>query len=595
MNPVLMERLIDIARSVRAAGHGNKEAIYQAACEELQMSRSTLIKKLGSVTPKKPRKKRADAGVTALTRDEAKTISGVLMETIRGTGKRTKSIENTITELRTNGLISAGRMDEQTGEFQPLSADAISRALRKYRLHPEQLRLPTPSVQLASLHPNHVWELDASICVLYYLKNPDKRHRGDTGLRVMPQAEFNKNKPKNLAKVVNDRVWSFELTDHTSGWIYAEYLFGGETTENFTSVLINAMQERGGADVLHGVPSILFTDPGSALVSSTMRNLCKALGVKMIDHKAGNARATGSVEKARDILERDFESGLRFVRVDEIAELNRLVRLWRMNYNSRAVHSRHGMTRTTCWLKITEAQLTKAPGVDICRELAIAAPESRKVTTFLQVPFRGRKYDVSSVPGVCVGDSIMITRNAWREDMAQVVITGEDGFETFHLVDEVINDDYGYAVGAPVIGQEYRSLPETQAQHNRAEVELHMTGTSSDAEAEAFRKAKSLPLGGSFNPYLELETTQHPAYLPKRGQVSDVRGPRIEQAALNHVQAAQTLREKLQSQGLTWQAHHYTWLTTQHPDGVDPDHIDDIARSLIAQARKSVISIVNGN
>ena len=35
-------------------------------------------------------------------------------------------------------------------------------------------------------------------------------------------------------------------------------------SENLCSVLINAMQERGGADVLHGVPKILYLDPGSA-------------------------------------------------------------------------------------------------------------------------------------------------------------------------------------------------------------------------------------------------------------------------------------------------------------------------------------------
>jgi hypothetical protein len=40
-----------------------------------------------------------------------------------------------------------------------------------------------------------------------------------------------------------------------------------------------------------------------------MGNLCQALGIRLIAHKARNARATGSVEKARDILERDFEHG----------------------------------------------------------------------------------------------------------------------------------------------------------------------------------------------------------------------------------------------------------------------------------------------
>lgn len=44
MNPVLIQRLVAIAEAASAAGHGNKEAVYQAACEELCMSRATLLK-----------------------------------------------------------------------------------------------------------------------------------------------------------------------------------------------------------------------------------------------------------------------------------------------------------------------------------------------------------------------------------------------------------------------------------------------------------------------------------------------------------------------------------------------------------------------
>jgi hypothetical protein len=44
MNPVLTQRLVAIAEAASAAGHGNKEAVYQAACEELCMSRATLLK-----------------------------------------------------------------------------------------------------------------------------------------------------------------------------------------------------------------------------------------------------------------------------------------------------------------------------------------------------------------------------------------------------------------------------------------------------------------------------------------------------------------------------------------------------------------------
>ncbi|HIB9675006.1 TPA: integrase [Escherichia coli] len=597
MNPALTQRLVSIAAAADAAIHGEKEAVYRAACEELQMSRATLLKKLKGVRMSKPRKQRSDAGKTTLTHDEMLTISGAWLASPRpGNGKKGYSLEDIVDGLRDNGLIIAGRTDTETGEFFPLSIDAISRALRQHRMHPDQLRAPSPALELASLHPNHVWQLDASICVLYYLKNPAKKAKGDTGLRVMSAAEFNKNKPRNLDRIVNDRVWSFEITDHTTGWIYVEYRFGGESAVNFLEVMINAMQERGGADVLHGVPKILFTDPGSALVSASLLNMCRAMGICTIQHKAHNARATGSVEKARDIIERKFEGGLRFLRVDDIDELNRLARLWRMKFNRTAIHSRHCMSRTDAWLRITEEQLVKAPAPEICRELAISLPEERTVTGKLRVPFRGKEYDVSDVPGVFVGDKVMVARNPWSDEEARVVIINDEGFETFHVINAIQKDElWQYSTSAPVIGEEYRQLPETVTRTNRDEVEQHTYGTASREETDAAKKDKALPFGGRFNPYLDIERDDHPAYLPKRGQASDVRGPRTEQRPMTHVEAAKALRDKFSSDGLTWTPEHYRQLTAQYPDGVPEAALDEVMATLTTPARSSVISIVNGN
>lgn len=82
------------------------------------------------------RKKRVDAGRSALSREEAALISATLREATRKNGKRLYSIADAVETLRTNGFISAGRADEETGEFFPLSEDTISRALRNYGLHP---------------------------------------------------------------------------------------------------------------------------------------------------------------------------------------------------------------------------------------------------------------------------------------------------------------------------------------------------------------------------------------------------------------------------------------------------------------------------
>lgn len=598
MNAALNQRLMHYADAARHAGHGRKEAIYKAACEELRMSRATLLKKLKAFQPAAQRKQRADAGCSALTREEALVISGAWLESRRNNDKRLYSLESVVKALRTNGMIMAGRTDEETGEFFPLSIDAISRALRSYRLHYDQLQNPTPSLELASKHPNHVWEIDASICVLYYLKNPGKKVKGDTGLRVMDRDTFYKNKPKNLDRIVNDRVWSFELIDHTTNWIYVEYRFGGESAENFLSVMINAMQERGGADVLHGVPSILYTDPGSALVSASMLNMCRALGIRCLQHKARNARATGAVEKARDIIECDFEAGLRFCRVETIEELNRYVRLWRMSYNRNHIHSRYGMSRTESWLRITPEQLIKAPPVDICRELAVAAPEERTVTSKLRVSFRGQEFSVESVPGACVGDKLQITRNPWHENEARVIVTDEDGFEQYLPVYAVEKDEWGYAVNAPVIGERYGQMPATDAQHSRNEVEQRLYGTGNEVETAAARKAGAIPFGGRFNPYKEIEDAQSnsPVYLPRKGSELQprVRVHQIEIAPLSHVKAAMALRTRFEALRREWNPTHYQYLVDNWPDGIPEDRLDNVMQELLALSDNVVVSLAAG-
>lgn len=589
MSAALTERLVSVARLAREAGHGKRGAVYEAACAELGLSRATLLRKLKEVTVTDKRKKRSDAGRSTLTREEAAIISATLREATRKNGKRLYSVADAAEALRANNMITAGRVDEETGEFLPMSADAISNALRNYGLHPDQLDAPAPVTELASCHPNHVWQIDASLCTLYYLSN------GRKGLQVMDSAKFYKNKPANLARIASDRVWSYEITDHASGWIYVEYVMGAESGENLCSVLINAMQERGGADVFHGVPKLMYLDPGSANTAAMTKNLCKSLSIELIAHKAHNARATGQVEKARDIIERKFEPGLNFCSINSLEELNALAAKWRSHFNATAVHSRHGKTRTDIWLKATAEQLVKAPSVEVCRELAVSAPELRKVTPKLRVSFRGKEYDVSAVPDVMVGEKLMVTRNPWRTDAAQIVLEGEDGHERFFLVDEVVKNELGFAENAAVIGERYRAQPEMPAQKAAEEIEQLVTGTTNAADAAAARKAKSLPFDGQFDPYKHIDETVLPAYLPKRGQESTVRAPRIEERPLNHVEAATALRTRFIASDLTWTAEHYRQMVAMYPEGVPAEELDSVMQAMIAPVSSNIISIVNGN
>lgn len=587
MSAVITQRLVDLDRQLQSAAHGQGTTLCKSTAQELGMSLATLYRKLKEVRVSAPRKRRADAGQSALSREEALTISAAIMESARRNEKRLYALGDAVEALRASGMIRAEALDKKTGELRPLSISSIARGLYNYRLHPDQLLAPAPVTELASLHPNHVWQIDASLCVLYYLK-PGADTRAN-GLRVMDQDAFYKNKPKNLARIAADRVWSYEITDHTSGWIYLEYVMGAESGENMTSVLINAMQERGGADVLHGKPFALMMDPGSANTGGLAKNLCRSLGIQMIVHAPGAARVTGQVENARNIIERKFEAGLRFQPVADLAELNALAKKWRCHFNATAVHSRYGKSRTAMWLSIRQDQLIKVPSVDVCRQLAVAEPECRKVNSKLRVSFLGTEYDVSAVPGVMVGEKVLVTRNPWRDDAAQVVSVDAQGHEVYYVVPVVTRNEYGFDVLAPVVGEAFKRHAETPAQVARKEAAKLAMGVDTQEELDAARKAKAIPFGGQLKPYQHIEDAQLPTYLPKRGTDLNVNLPTIELQPMTHVAAAKLLRGRVSA----WSAESMVWLKSNYPNGVPEADLDSIAAALNKPARPG-LRVVGG-
>lgn len=590
MNPVQTQLLAQIAQRAASAPHGQRTAIYKAGAAELGISLQTLQRKLKEVSMTKPRKRRSDAGCSALPLKEAQLISAVLLESIRANNKQLSTIERAVERLRSNNMILAGRVDEATGVFQPLSNGAISRALRSYKLHPEQLLHDAPAVSLASKHPNHVWQVDASISTQFYL--------ADDGARVMNKAEFYDGKPANLKKIERQRLWRYVITDHTSGTVYLEYVLGAESAENLCNVLINAMQKRHDSDPFHGVPWMLMTDPGAAMTSGIFRNLCRAMSIDLIINQVGNARAKGQVEQAHNIVEREFESALKFQAAESLEQINAWAGQWMRYYNATSIHTRTRRTRFGVWQLITSEQLRLAPAIEICRELAVSTPEERKVSNQLRVSFRGAQFDVSSVPSVMVGEKVLITRNCWRDkDSATVVLMGDDGREQYHVVERIELDEFGFAGTSATIGEQYKRHAETPAQISRKVLEQLATGTTNQADAEAARKAKAVPFGGLIDPHKHVTDTVLPAYLPRRGTSLNVNAPTVEHALLTHVEAAKLLRPRMPD---IWSAETFSWLQQHYPDGIDQEQLDAIETELKRPAevvRKpfSLVAVVGGN
>lgn len=584
LNPVIVGRLAQVLQAAQAAPRGGKQAIYEAACAELGMSTATLHRHLGKITVKPERKKRSDAGDVSLTRDEAVAISAALMTSHRKSNKRLMSIGQAVEVMRANGEVRAERTDPVTGELVPLSDSAIARALRHYNLHPDQLNRPTPAVELKSLHPNHVWQVDASLCVLYYL---NARTESESGLQVMEQDKFYKNKPANLKRIEADRVWSYEISDHTSSSIYLQYVMGAESGTNLADCFINAIQKRDG-DPFHGVPFVLMMDMGSANTSGLFTNLARRLQVKTIAHAPGNARATGQVEKTRDLIERSFESGLRLRPVRDLAELNAQAQRWARWFNATKVHSRHGKTRYDAWMTITAEQLRVAPPVEICQALLTESPETRKVTDFLTVSYKGREFDVRGVPNVMVGEKLHITLNPWVLDAAMVVDTDAEGNEVLHSIPLVVRDDAGFRTDANVIGEDWKRPADTQLEANRKEVDRFAYDATTDAEAEAKRKAKAVPFGGRIDPGKVIDQAPERTFLPRRG--TDLQTTVSTQKAPARVLSPFEAAAELVRLGVTMTRETSAQVRAWYPDGVPEDELQDLQARLTVRSGLRVVA-----
>lgn len=586
LNPAIVQRLVQLVQAVAAAPRGTKQALYQAACAELGLSLPTLYRHLEKVTVKPERKQRSDAGDVALTRDEAIAISALLMSSHRKTNKRLLSIGQAVDTLIANGEIRAESRNEETGELKRLSDSAIARALRSYSLHPDQLNRPTPAVELKSLHPNHVWQIDASLCVLYYL---NARTQKESGLQVMEHTRFYKNKPANLKRIEADRVWSYEVTDHNSGAIYVNYVMGAESGTNLAESFIGAIQKRDG-DPMHGVPFILMMDMGSANTSGLFANLARRLQVQLIAHAPGNARATGQVEKARDQIERSFESGLRLAPVADLAELNAQAQRWATWYNGTKIHSRHGKTRFDQWMTIAQEQLRIAPSADLCFELLTHTPEERKVTDTLTVSFKTREFDVSGVPGVMVGEKLKITLNPYQADAAQVLLKDADGHELLHSIPLVDRNTDGFRDDANVIGEDFGRPADTVLDTNRKEVQRFVYDAATDAEADAKRAAGVTPFNSRIDPYKVIEQATPRTYMPKRGEdlatkVTTTSTP-LPVRMLNTFEAAQALV----AMGVTMNNELVATLRSLHADGVPEDQLDALHARMTVRTGLRVVA-----
>lgn len=576
LTPDQVLALRSLCAQLLQAAKGQKAALKESMARQLNCSLATLHRHLKAVGYSDGRKTRADKGKSCVTTEDVRVMGMALAAATRKNGKRTLCIEDGAEMMRENGKIVAGRVDKSTGEIVPVSASTISRAMRRHGMHPTQLAAPAPHMPMRYPHANHTWEIDASVCVVFYLD--------DGGARLMDEGVFYKNKPENLKRIESQRVIRYVMWDGHSGALLVRYYLGAETSENLIDFFIWCTQQRfhnGAGMPVFGVPFTLKDDAGSSNRGYLFESFLQALDVRHITHMPGNPRATGGVEKGQDLVETKFESKLTFCVTDNLDTLNAEALRWMHGFNSLKPHTRHGHARYALWNTIRPEHLRIAPDEQIMRALPTSKVETRTVEGDLSISYaaarlKGARYDVAGVPGVYVSGKVEVSLNPYERDArgvqyirARAIDTGEETWTSCPPLEIGID---GIRVDAAISGEGFNPLPDTIVDTNRKSLMKEVYGADTLRDAKKAKYGRTPAFLGEVDPFAPEARAVLPSFLPKRGTQIDVINPlQAEIKPYTHVAAIGWAYSRLR-RPLT--AEENALVRETWPDGVPEEELE---------------------
>ena len=297
-------------------------------------------------------------------------------------------------------------------------------------------------------------------------------------------------------------------------------------------------------------------------------------------HTPGNPRAKGQVERTHDIVERDFEGRLFMMQITDLDQLNQCAWTWMRDYNTRKIHGRHGKPRYGLWQTIRKEQLRNCPPPEICKQLLREGFQECTVRPNLMISYaiqgeRQRYYSVKDIPGILVGDKVRACVNPYRYPNVDVLITNPDGTEIPYECTPEERDEYGFFASGPMIGEDYKSLPDTPADRNRKAILQTTYQADTQREADKKRARREPAFGGSIDPisYLENRTAQV-TFMNRPGQALDVPGRcQVEMRPLGPIEAMKRLNLML---GRALTTEENMRIRTRYPDGIAESALEEV-------------------
>ncbi len=299
MHKIPDEMLRHIKREHESAPHSEKRALLKRYAALHKSSVATLYRKLTDLDRGIVKTRRADYGKPRVTDLETLRRDMFALAALRLPG----SPRNTGEFGSTERALEIAQMETVELISRNYSIGTANRWMARFGINQRGFKIEKKSVELLANHSNHVCIVDATVSKIYYLR-ADGSIVNDPSIFVDRSHGEDRLRKNNLKK-----IWLYCAVDlFSKAWWplgFAGYRLGENSNDLFD--FFRELFLPKSHSPCHGLPDILYSDPGSAMTSGIIERMAVNLDIKLIQHQAFNPRAKGPIEARIHALQRQAE------------------------------------------------------------------------------------------------------------------------------------------------------------------------------------------------------------------------------------------------------------------------------------------------
>lgn len=407
MHQLPTEILRHIKAAHESAGHREKRKLLARYADMHNLSVATLYRRIEAldISPV-AKQRRADYGQPRITEKETlendmRVIAGIMRESSKDGDGEFLAAEIALDLAVSEQLIS-----------REYNVHTVNRWLARMGLNRRGFQTEKKAVKLVGEYSNHIWEVDATVSNLYYLSTTGKVIRNDSLARDKSHAD------DRIRKLGLKKIWLYVAVDLFSrAWwcrgFADEHL--GENSADYFEFFRECFLPKAGIP-MHGLPRVIYSDPGSALRSKMIQRMCDYLGIKHITHEAHLSRATGAVESRIHVIKRQGEAKLALLpnseRPQTIEQYNDFIQGYAREHNA----------KSGAWIKWHKNTVGLVTVTDQDIINSVAEPFTRLIDVYGCISVDAQKYEVVDSHEL-IGQKV----DVWRRLDGSMVVQSTDG------------------------------------------------------------------------------------------------------------------------------------------------------------------------